>query len=512
MKRFGESVLLIYNAPQTDAESECGILAEVAALEAALEQLHIPFVKAGLKTLRDLPALLITYPARLIVNLVEGFPDCPEDANLVPAVCHAFGRSVTGNTTRALDLALDKGVAKTVLAAVGVPVPAGRVVAPGQALSADAFVPGVYIVKPVRCDGSEGIDARSVVSWPGMDLQKAVRRIHDQFHQPAVVEAFCGTREFNVSLLQVGDEVRCMPVAEIEFKGFGPDRPRIVGYEAKWHPDSFEYKHTLRVLPACVSEAERARLCACSQEAWQALGCRDYARVDLRMDASGALTVIEVNPNPDISPDAGFAKALEAGGLSFPEFVETILRNAQIRLGLGPERVAVPVGRVGRGGHNIRRSEPADRDRILGFTQKTGFFRPDEVEIAREVLDDALRAGPGGHYQSFVIEVEGLVAGWICCGPTPCTVGTWDVYWIVVDPDFQKRSLGRALLDHAEACIRERGGRISVLETSGRADYLPTRGFYLKCGYHESAVIRDYYGPDDSMVIYTKRLGSAAVG
>jgi ribosomal protein S18 acetylase RimI-like enzyme len=91
-------------------------------------------------------------------------------------------------------------------------------------------------------------------------------------------------------------------------------------------------------------------------------------------------------------------------------------------------------------------------------------------------------------------------------------VGTWDIYWIAVDPEYQKRSLGRALLDHVETIIRERGGRMSVLETSGRAEYLPTRGFYLKCGYTEAAVIRDYYGTGDSMVLYTKRLVSPPAG
>ncbi|MFO7534158.1 MAG: GNAT family N-acetyltransferase [Kiritimatiellia bacterium] len=505
MKRFKESVLLLYNAPQSDAESERGILYEVAAVEAALEHLHVPFVKAGLQALTDLPALLISCPARVVINLVEGFPNRPEDANLVPGVCRAFGRSVTGNDLGALELALDKNVAKAVLVAAGVPVPAGGVVAPGRVLSEASFPAGTYIVKPLRSDGSEGIDARSVVAWPGPELTAAVRRVHDQFGQPALVETFCGTREFNVSLLQVADELRCMPVAEIAFKGFGPDRPRIVGYEAKWRPDSFEFTNTTRVLPAEVTAEQAERLCECARAAWQALGCRDYARVDLRMDEAGELTVIEVNPNPDVSPDAGFAMALKAGGVAYCDFVEILLNNALIRL--GPEESA-PAGTsaVPAHGYPIRRSEQADRDRVMEIIRETGFFRPDEIEIAREVLDDSLRDGPGGHYQSFVIEADGRVTGWVCCGPTPCTVGTWDVYWIAVDPDYQKRSLGKALLQHAESCIMERGGRISVLETSGKSDYLPTRGFYLKCGYEESAVLRDYYAPGDALVIYTRHL------
>jgi D-alanine-D-alanine ligase len=504
MKRFCESVLLVYNAPQTEAESEQGILAEVAAVEAALVDLHIPHVTSGLKSLQDLPAFLTTYPARLVINLVEGFPGAPEDANLVPAVCRAFGRSVTGNDTGALELALDKGTAKAVLAVAGVPVPAGWRVPPDHPVPAESLTPGVYIVKPARCDGSEGIDSRCVVTWPGPELVDAVKRVHDGFRQAAVVEAFCGDREFNVSLVQEGDSVRCMPVAEIEFRGYGTDRPRIVSYQAKWHPDSFEYQHTVRVLPAKLPEETTARICRCAQEAWKALGCRDYARVDLRMDGQGNLTVIEVNPNPDISPDAGFIMAVKAGGLSYADFIDLMLRNAAGRLGGGLEIHAPPP--KASHGHTIRNSEARDRDLILDFTKRTGFFRPDEVEIAREVLDDALRDGPGGHYQSFVIEVEGRTAGWICCGPTPCTVGTWDIYWIVVDPVYQKRSLGRALLHHAEARIRERGGQLAVLETSGKPDYLPTRGFYLKCGYEEAAVIRDYYGPDDALVIFTKKM------
>ncbi len=511
MKRLGESVILLYNAPQTEAESEHGVLDEVAAVEAVLTRKGVPFVKAGLQTLHDLPALLTTYPARLVINLVEGFPGHPEDANFVPAVCRSFGRSATGNDTNALSLALDKAVAKSVLAAAGVPVPRGVVVPPGEAPVVPALPPGRYIVKPVQTDGSEGIDAKSVADWPGPGLAEAVRRVHERFGQPAVVEQFFGVREFNLSILQDGKSVRVMPAAEIEFEAFEPERPRIVSYEAKWRPDSFEYTHTKRVLPAPLTDAEAARLAACAREAWDALGCRDYARVDMRMDEPGALAVIEVNPNPDIAPDAGFPKALEAGGVSYADFVAILLRNALGRLGQGSDRPAAPAPSApGAPAPVIRPSDAHDRDRILGFTQRTGFFRPDELEIAREVLDDAICEGPGGHYQSFVIEVEGVAAGWVCCGPTPCTVGTWDIYWIVVAPEHQSRKMGRALLDYAEARIRERGGRLAVLETSGRSEYRSTRGFYLRCGYAESAVIPDYYGPGDAMVVYTKRLAPTA--
>lgn len=156
----------------------------------------------------------------------------------------------------------------------------------------------------------------------------------------------------------------------------------------------------------------------------------------------------------------------------------------------------------------IRWSVAADRNPILDFTLATGFFRPNEMDIAVEVLDDALAKGPGGHYQSYTSEIDGRPAGWVCFGPTPCTEGTFDIYWIVVAPDAQGRGIGRELLDHAEQLIAGRGGRMTVAETAGRDSYEPTRQFYLHRGYHEAARVAEFYAPGDDKVIFVKRLGS----
>ena len=154
----------------------------------------------------------------------------------------------------------------------------------------------------------------------------------------------------------------------------------------------------------------------------------------------------------------------------------------------------------------IRRSVPSDREAILSFVAATGFFRPDEVDVAREVLDDALKAGPSGHYQSYTAEADGHPAGWICFGPTPCTVGTFDLYWIVVAPGAQRKGLGAALVAYAEDRIRDRGGRLAVAETSGRPLYEVTRSFYRRCGYEESCRAADFYAPGDDKILFVKRL------
>jgi len=119
-----------------------------------------------------------------------------------------------------------------------------------------------------------------------------------------------------------------MPLAEIDFSAFPPGMTRIVDYTAKWKTDSFEYLNTPRVIPAPFEESVARRIRVAAAAAWLAAGCRGYARVDFRVAADGTPWVLEVNPNPDISPDAGFAAALKAGGVEYASFVEAVVKNA----------------------------------------------------------------------------------------------------------------------------------------------------------------------------------------
>jgi len=157
----------------------------------------------------------------------------------------------------------------------------------------------------------------------------------------------------------------------------------------------------------------------------------------------------------------------------------------------------------------IRRAEPRDRDAVLKLLAATTFFRDDELVVACEVLDDSLAKGPHVHYQSYVADEGGAAVGWVCFGPTPCTLGTFDIYWIAVSPDRQGKGVGAELTRFSEAEIARRGGRLVIIETSGRPIYDPTRRFYLKLGYHEAANIADFYAPGDSKVVYVKRLAHA---
>jgi D-alanine-D-alanine ligase len=377
----------------------------------------------------------------------------------------------------------------------------------------DRLFPGPFIVKPARADASEGIDNSSVVPGPGRALADAVRRVHAQSRQDAVIERFIDGRELNVSILWRQGAPTVLPLAEIDFSAFDPGLPRIVGYDAKWLPDSYAYRHTPSVIPAPLAPELAEEIRDLTVRAVRVLGCDDYARVDFRLDTQGRPFVLEVNPNPDISPDGGYPAALAAAGIPFAEFVGMALHNALARLEENPDEqtgdaAAAPddFADAARAGSIIRWSRPEDRPAILQMVKETGFFRPDEFAVAQEVLDDALVKGMAGHYQSYVAEKDGQAVGWVCFGPTPCTLGTFDVYWIVVSPRCQRMGIGKRLMEQVERAVIRRNGRQILVETSGRSVYDPTRAFYADAGYRQIARLADFYAPGDDMVVFAKSI------
>jgi ribosomal protein S18 acetylase RimI-like enzyme len=146
----------------------------------------------------------------------------------------------------------------------------------------------------------------------------------------------------------------------------------------------------------------------------------------------------------------------------------------------------------------------AHRARLEQLTRATGLFREAEVATALELLDESL-AGDEDYRFVGAFENDSLV-GYACWGPTPGTEGTADLYWIVVDPSRQRAGLGTRLLHEIERRLNADGCRLIVVETSSRADYGPTRGFYERRGYTRAATIPGYYAPGDDLVVYTKDL------
>ncbi|MFL5402086.1 MAG: GNAT family N-acetyltransferase, partial [Gemmatimonadales bacterium] len=157
----------------------------------------------------------------------------------------------------------------------------------------------------------------------------------------------------------------------------------------------------------------------------------------------------------------------------------------------------------------LRNLRAADRPRIEEITRAVGRFREDEIPVALEVFDAAVGDPPDQSYRVLGAEADSRLVGWICWGPTPCTLGTYDLYWMAVEPSLQGSGIGTALLCEMERRLSDLA-RLIVVETAGRPDYAPTRAFYEARGYRATATIPEFYGPGDDQVVFVKRVGGEA--
>ncbi|MBI5599742.1 MAG: GNAT family N-acetyltransferase [Deltaproteobacteria bacterium] len=154
---------------------------------------------------------------------------------------------------------------------------------------------------------------------------------------------------------------------------------------------------------------------------------------------------------------------------------------------------------------SVREVERADRPAIISIIEKSGNLSEEEKDCARELLDVYLKEGLGGDYRFIAAAGEkDAPVGYACYGPVSLSEGVYDIYWILVDPEFQGMGAGRALVGHIEGLFKRHGGRMLVVETSSTASYERARSFYLRCGFREEARIRDFFKPGDDKVIYVK--------
>jgi GNAT superfamily N-acetyltransferase len=257
--------------------------------------------------------------------------------------------------------------------------------------------------------------------------------------------------------------------------------------------------------------ALQERLSQLARDCWLAFQLGGYARVDFRVDDAGQPWILEINTNPCLSPDAGYAAALRQADITFAKAVQRILENACQRTPpirpIGPIRPTGPTN--DRSPQHLNwRYDVTERDPAIvrELVSKTGFFYPDEVAVAEELVQERLAKGPASGYFFVFAEMDGQVAGYASYGHIACTRDSYDLYWIAVHPRFQGQGIGRFILDQAERCIREAGGRRVYIETSNREQYQSTRGFYLRCGYVCEAILAEFYGPGDDKVIYVKAI------
>ncbi|MSP17659.1 MAG: ATP-grasp domain-containing protein, partial [Myxococcales bacterium] len=281
---------------------------------------------------RDLPEALGEIQRRapdLVFNLTESLAQESNNEIVMPAVLDMYGIPFTGSGSLALGLCLHKPKAKDILRGRGVPTPASCTIERARDAAA-VDLPYPLFVKLAREDASVGIIDANVV-WSRRALVKRVRELIDEFQQPVLVERYIEGREVYVTLLG-NEKVTTLPFHEIDFSSLPSGRPHIVGYAAKWDEASPEYHGTKPVPMRGVSPALRASVERTAIAAFRALELRDYGRVDFRVAEDGTPYVIDVNPNCDISPDAGVARAALVAGMSYPQLIGRICEVAWERV------------------------------------------------------------------------------------------------------------------------------------------------------------------------------------
>jgi len=260
-------------------------------------------------------------PARrplLVFNLVDAVNGDGRLAPFVPARLDALGLPYTGCSASAWLETLSKISTKLKLAHAGLPTPSWS--EDGSGLESEARV----IVKPIWEHGSLGLDDASVLR--GADATRAIAMRNLRWKTEHFAESFLDGREFNLSLLDGPSGPIVLPVAEIVFEGFSGRAPKIVGYDAKWTPDSEAYIGTPRRFGLEAEDpAIAAKLKGLALACWHLFALSGYARVDFRLDGEGKPSILEVNMNPCLSPDAGFAAAAGQAGLSYQAMIGQIV-------------------------------------------------------------------------------------------------------------------------------------------------------------------------------------------
>jgi D-alanine-D-alanine ligase len=314
-------------APEQIDLSEVGVLEEREHVREALEELGY---RASLFNMNgDLKRLIRCIEEKepdLIFNLCESVGNESVHEMHVAGIYELLGVPYTGSSAFVLGLCLSKVRTKEVLSYHSILTPRFALIHNISELAADEFdLTYPLIVKPSREDASIGIEKESVVENAAA-LRKRVRHVIQTYDQPALVEEYVEGRELNVAIIGNKKPI-ALPISEIDFSNLPSEYPKIVTYNAKWLQGTLEYMGTVGKCPADLPPDVERRIREIALTSYRVMGCRDYARIDMRLK-NGVPYVLEVNPNPDISDDAGFARAARAYGLSFEQAIGKIVEYA----------------------------------------------------------------------------------------------------------------------------------------------------------------------------------------
>ncbi|HMJ18556.1 MAG TPA: hypothetical protein VK478_09195 [Gemmatimonadaceae bacterium] len=316
----------------------------IAAVESALS--HLGKV-IRLEANEDFPERLRVARPDIVFNIAEGFHGVNREAH-VPAICEFFGIPYSGSDPFTLSLCLDKARTKETLTFHGIPTPKFTVVekiedleAFGRPLSLPLFV------KPLHEGSSKGI-TDSNLCWDRAHLLRQTEFLLENYNQPVLVEEYLPGKEFTCAVFGNGDEATVLPIVGMNFESLPKGALPIYSYDAKFVWDRPENPLDIFQCPARITRELQASIERVTLDAFRVLGCRDWARIDVRLDAVGVPNVLEVNPLPGILPDPAdnscLPKAARAAGIGYDELIQNCLKYAAARQGVNLESSLSQIG------------------------------------------------------------------------------------------------------------------------------------------------------------------------
>lgn len=322
----GKKCCILFNQPREGAlADELDVMVQVDFVEAGLRELGIQTFRKGITAdfMKEVSSLAVEKPD-FVFNLVESIDNKGELCYFVPALLNMHSIPYSGSPVEAIFLTTSKILTARILEKAGISTPESYLPSQYGRLIAGSR----YILKPVWEDGSLGITHDSVITFSSEQAEK-IKSCSDTHW---IIQDYIEGREFNITVIPGDGRPEVLPPAEMIFRDFPDDKPKIVDFKAKWEENSFEYINTVRSFPGRGLDHELdQRIRSAALDCWKEFGLRGYARIDMRVDNNNIPYVIEVNANPCLSPDGGVVAAVNEAGIPFTEILKRILSDLNMQ-------------------------------------------------------------------------------------------------------------------------------------------------------------------------------------
>jgi D-alanine-D-alanine ligase len=326
---FTEELSLIQNNIATHTKTKTDTFAEwdtwetINALKEAIEIYHdVSLVEANENALE----LFKKEKFDIVFNIAEGLSGVSRESQ-IPAMLDMLNIPYTGSDALTLGICLDKARTKEILSYHNVPT-AGFILVDKYRPLSNHSIEFPLIVKPVSEGSSKGIFSSSLVGSYD-ELNAEIKRVIYEYEQPAIIEEYLPGREFTVALIGNDDDTKVLPIVEIKYEDFPAGIKHLYSYEAKWVLDTKESDFNVFECPARLDSTLEKQIKETVLKTFKVLRCRDWSRVDVRLDKNGIPNIIEINPLPGIMPDpnenSSFPKAARAAGINYNEMIQNVL-------------------------------------------------------------------------------------------------------------------------------------------------------------------------------------------